>query len=248
MTKIQPPTNCPSCNSEVTWINDQIYCRNTECSSKVEKKIEHFAKSLKIKGLGPATISKLNLSGIEDLYLLTKENITEALSSEKLAEKLIFELENSKRASLNLLLPGFSIPLVGKTAAEKLATVCDSVYDITDLTCRAAGLGPKVTENLLRWKKLEFPLLENLPFNFKFDITQQPEACIEVCISGKLKSYKTKADAAKALAERGFLVKDTLTKGVKILINESGIESEKTRRARESGVTILTNIKELFGE
>ena len=65
-----------------------------------------------------------------------------------------------------------------------------------------------------------------------------------VCISGKLKTWKTKADATAALEGAGFVVKSSLTKDVTILVNESGIESSKTKQARTSGITIITNIME----
>ena len=59
-------------------------------------------------------------------------------------------------------------------------------------------------------------------------------------------SYKTKAVAAQQLQFKGYLVKNTLTKDVTILINESGIESAKTQAARERGVQIITNLKEIL--
>jgi len=39
-----------------------------------------------------------------------------------------------------------------------------------------------------------------------------------------------------------------LTKDVTILVNESGIESAKTKKARDSGVQIITNLLEFIGE
>ena len=36
------------------------------------------------------------------------------------------------------------------------------------------------------------------------------------------------------------------TKDVNILVNESGIESAKTQAARDRGVTIITNLKEII--
>jgi NAD-dependent DNA ligase len=68
-----------------------------------------------------------------------------------------------------------------------------------------------------------------------------------VCISGRLKSYKTKAQATELLEKLGYLVKSSLTKDVTILVNEGGIESAKTETARERGVTIITNLKEIIG-
>jgi hypothetical protein len=43
-------------------------------------------------------------------------------------------------------------------------------------------------------------------------------------------------------------VKGSLTKQVTILVNESGIESAKTKQARENGVTIVTNLLDFIGE
>jgi NAD-dependent DNA ligase len=67
-----------------------------------------------------------------------------------------------------------------------------------------------------------------------------------VRITGKLKSYKTKEEAKSVLEELGYIVKDSLTKDVTILVNESGVESSKTKKARESGVTIVNKIDEVF--
>jgi hypothetical protein len=69
-----------------------------------------------------------------------------------------------------------------------------------------------------------------------------------VCISGKLSSFKTKADAAKALSYAGYQVKGTLAKDVIFLVNESGIESAKTKQARDRGITIITSLNELIGD
>ena len=64
-----------------------------------------------------------------------------------------------------------------------------------------------------------------------------------VCISGRLKSFKSKAEATDALNAAGYEVKSSLTKQVGFLINEGGTESAKTRQARDTGVTIVTNLK-----
>jgi NAD-dependent DNA ligase len=69
-----------------------------------------------------------------------------------------------------------------------------------------------------------------------------------VCITGKLKSYPTKAAAEKVLQKYGFETKANLTKQVTILLNESGIESAKTNKAQEMGITIYNNIKTLLRE
>lgn len=245
---ILPPTNCPCCNSLLEKSNDQLYCRNDQCSSSREKRIEHFAKTLKIKGLGPATINKLKLKNIVDIYDLKVEEASTLLSSKKLAEKLIEEIEKSTFKSLNDILPAFGIPLIGKSASEKLSLTCKSISDITEETCKEAGLGEKATNNILKWleEDTDYPFL---PFSYEFDSLSTPkEAKGIICISGKLNSFKNKSEAKQILEELGFIVKDLLTKDVTYLVNESNRETSKTKKARESGVTIITQLDKFIGE
>ena len=160
---------------------------------------------------------------------------------------MFLEIENSKKAPLNILLAAFSIRLIGKTASEKLSAVCESIRDINEDSCAEAGLGPKATESLLYWIKEEYPLLD-LPHSFAFDKPVSRTSGGVVCISGKLKSFKTKAQASQALEQNGYTVKSSVTKDVTILINESGVESQKTQKARESGITIVENLLDFLGE
>ena len=250
MQAILAPEVCPSCGSPLEWRNDMLYCENILCPAQIQKRIEHFARSLKIKGLGPKSIEKLGLTSLLDIYNLSYYSIKCALSSEKLAIKLLREINHSRKASMNDVLPAFSIPLIGKTAATKLSSKIKSLFDLDEDKCKAAGLGPKATESLLSWYSDEFEgSLKKLPFDWQF---QTPKIATEtkgaVCISGKLSSFKTKAEATKALSYAGYVVKSSLTKDVIFLVNESGIESAKTKEARERGITIITSLNEWIGD
>ena len=246
MQTITAPSTCPSCGSKLELSFPLLYCRNPSCGDQSSKKIEHFAKTLKIKGLGPASVESLALESINDIYALSEFDLIEGLNSQKLGQKLFLEIENSKKAALNILLPAFSIRLIGKTASEKLSAVCESIHDINEDSCAEAGLGPKATESLLDWIEEEYPLLE-LPHSFAFESPKVRTGGV-VCISGKLKSFGTKAQATEALEQHGYTVKSSVTKDVTILVNESGVESQKTTKARESGVTIVENLLDFLGE
>ena len=250
MQAIKAPEVCHTCGFKLVWETDLLYCRNKTCSAQLNKKIEHFAKTLKIKGLGPKTIEKLDLGNLHEIYLLDEKWIASALGSEKLAKSLMEQINLSKAMPLNMVLPAFSIPLIGSSATEKLSKVINKIYELTEDKCKEAGLGPTATENLMLWYETEFcDNLHRLPFNFKFEEVVRIKVGTEiVCISGKLSSFKTKAEATAALVAKGYHVNPNLTRNVDILVNESGIESAKTKKARESGITIVTNLSEFLGD
>lgn len=248
---IEAPTKCPSCDSALEWSNDLLYCRNPNCHASSHKKIEHFASTLKIKGLGPSTIAKLNLASISEIYTISLDELIQGLGSEKIAVKLYDEINLSKQRSLNAILPAFGIPLIGKTATDKLSKVCSDIFDIDEQKCKEAGLGEKATANLINWLETEDEYLF-LPFELKFESVDTAVSSDNsrgvVCISGKLNSFSTKQEAQNELEKLGFTVKSTVTKDVTILVNESGRETSKTLKARESGVVIVTDLKKFIGE
>jgi NAD-dependent DNA ligase len=240
MTQIEAPTHCPSCSSELVAVNFILYCRSAACPAQGLKLIENFGKVLKIIGLGPAAIRKLDVTSIPELYDLSIDDITLALG-ETLGNKLYANIEKSKNASLNQVLPAMGIPLIGKTASDK---ICANINHINEITEELANsiLGPKAAANLLNW--LDTEEWVELPFSFvaeKKSITGDT-----VCITGKLKSFKTKAEAHVYLLEKGYTPVDSVTKTTKYLVNESGIESAKTEKARANGTIIVNNIKELI--
>ena len=119
MQMIQAPTSCPSCNSVLDVVNNLLFCRNTSCTSQTHKRLEHFAKTLKIKGLGPRAIQKLRVTTSQELYSLTLEEFVQLLESEKIGVKVFEEVQKSRGVPMNVILPALSIPLIGNTATKK---------------------------------------------------------------------------------------------------------------------------------
>ena len=135
--KIEIPKNCPCCDSLLELVKDQLFCRNNSCSAKVNKQIEHFCKTLGIKGMGEKTIQKLELADISEIYYLDKDTVIKQLGSEKLACKLLQEIDSSRSAELNKVLVSFSIPLLGNTASEK---ICSQVNHISEINYELAKM------------------------------------------------------------------------------------------------------------
>ncbi len=249
LIKIKIPTNCPCCDYPLETIQDQLFCRNTACSAQLNKKLEHFTKTLGIKGFGPKTVEKLNLADITEIFYLDREQTIEALGSEKLADKLLSEVERAKAADLATVLASFSIPLIGNTASNKIAKTVNNISEITIEKCKEAGLGDKATTNLMTWLTTEYPEYKDfLPFSFnsskKSISTNRPS----ICITGKLSSFKTKAEATDVLIAAGFNVVESVTKTLTYLVDEADKESSKRKKAEEYGITIINNLNNFLEE
>lgn len=248
MSEIIQPTNCPSCDSTLVQVKDQLFCKNPSCTAQLEGKLVHFCKVLGIKGLGPKTIEKLELGSIVDIFYLDEHTLTEAVGT-KVAIKLLDEIERAKGANLATVLESLSIPLVGGTASKKVASVAGNFEQIDETLCKTAGLGEKVTSNLLDWLENEYQeLKEFLPFNF--EVKQNPLAIKgkTVCITGKLSSYKKKADAEQILADNGYVLVDSVTKTLNYLVDEGDGTSAKRKKAEQYGILIITDLNDLLKE
>lgn len=246
--KIEIPTTCPCCAYKLELVNDQLFCRNTACSAQLNKKLEHFCKVLQIKGFGPKTIEKVGLEDLTELFYLDRTELVAALGSEKTADKLLLEIDKARSADLATVLASFSIPLVGETASNKICSVVSHISEITEETCKQAGLGAKVTSNLLGWLDTEYKeMKEFLPFSFSSKSKPvKNESGPTVCITGKLVSFKTKAEATTKLTAAGFLVVESVTKTLQYLVDEQGNNSAKRKKADEYGVTIINNLNDFL--
>lgn len=248
--KIEIPKFCPCCNYTLTLVNDQLYCKNSACSAQLNKKLEHFTKTLGIKGLGPKTLEKLNLQDLTEIFYLDKNEIVVALGSEKIADKLLDEIERAKHAEFNTVLASFSIPLIGNTAATKLSKIVSNFDEITSEKCKEAGLGDKATNNLINWLNTEYvEFKEFLPFSFdSIKPTKLQQNSNTICITGKLKSFKTKSEATKLLEELGYTVVESVTKTLTYLVDEQDNGSTKRQKADSYGITIINNLTNFLEE
>lgn len=249
--KIITPDFCPCCDSKLERVQDQIFCRNQSCPAQLYKRVEHFTKTLGIKGFGPKTVDKLALDSIAEIYYLEFEDVAAALGSERMAEKLLSEIELSRKSSLDKVIAAFSIPLIGQTLSGRLCQVVDHIDDITPERCKEAGFGDKATANLIHWLETEFQeVREFLPFDFRASGKEAISANNgkSICITGKLTSFKTKAEATAALQAAGYKVVDSVTKTTDMLVDEGDKGSDKRKKAEALGIPIITNLNDFLKE
>lgn len=241
--KIEIPLNCPSCGSKLDLVNDQLFCRNKSlCTAQSSKLIENFCSKMKLKGFGPQTIAKLEITKVSELFFLTKEDLVRAVG-DKVATKLELELETKLRQDIDFcsVLGSLSIPLIGEVAAKKLSQLYNDFQSV-----KAEG---KAGENLASWKNSPAGQdIINLPWKFS-----KQQASVEtssdvvsngivLCITGKLNDFKNRTDAAKYLESLGYTMKTSVTKAVNYLIceDETKIGSSSYKKAQSLGIEVLT--------
>lgn len=124
------PTHCPECESDLVRIEGEVAlrCINPKCPAQIREGLIHFVSrtAMNIDGLGEKVISQLFaeklIEDVADLYKLTKEQL---LGLERMGEKsasnLLSAIEASKANSLEKLLFGLGIRLVGAKAAKTLS-------------------------------------------------------------------------------------------------------------------------------
>lgn len=244
---VEIPKNCPSCNSELELVKDQLFCRNPSCGDKQIKVVESYAKKMKIKGLGIKTIEKLGLISINDIYELTLEQVTDAIG-EKLGQKLINEIEKSKNTTLDVFLSACSIYLIGQTIAKKLLPFINSPKELNMEVCVKAGLGEKARNSLMDWVDHQFVgNLEYLPVNFqKVEVEEVTDDYYKatVCVTGRTPNH-TKNSLAKELFKKKVKVVNSVSKSIDYLICHDRKNSSKERTAEHLGVPIIT-LEELY--
>ena len=249
MKKVKIIDKCPACNSLLERVNDQLFCRNIDCISQNIKKVEKFAKGLKIKGLGPKTIEKLNIDYIPKIYNLCYNEVEDILGK-KLSDKLREEIEHSKNTDFFTVLGCLSIPLVGKQVANKLKPYVTKLDDIDLPLCNRVKLGDKTTKSLLTWLDNNKSIFKELPtYSFNSSSSSKKEVRFICCITGKLNDYSSRAKAIEVLESKGVEVKSTVSKKVDYLIcdieNSTSSSITKAIRYEIPIVTMKTFLKEI---
>ncbi len=232
---------CPNCNSELERVKDQLFCRNSNCSATASKRILHFIKVMKIKGLGEKTLDKLKLESINDIYELTIDNLI-TIMGDKIGSKLYTEISNSRVIELSIFIASFGIPLIGNSASTKLATAIESLWDIDTEICKKAGLGDKATSNLVAWIAENKEAYCNLPITTTVSNIETPENILyNVVITGKLNDFASRAKAKQFLESKGIVVLSSLSSKISFLICDTGSKTSSSyKKAIQMNIPIIT--------
>lgn len=132
--RIEKPTHCPECASQLVDINDQQFCQNPTCPSKRMFNLLHFSKrdALDIEGLSEETVKKMIEAGYidtpYDVFTLTEDQLIQLPGfAERSASKLYTNIQKARTTSLKQFIYASGIPTVGRSVSEDLAQTFQTI-------------------------------------------------------------------------------------------------------------------------
>ncbi len=143
-TPVGVPTVCPSCGSPVTRTGDFLQCSTPDdCLAARVERLGHWASAADIQGLGPAILEAAVTGGavrsIADLYRLDLGALTRLTAGEKVAAKVLAELNRSRKLPLDVFLRGLGIDGLGRTVATMLMNHFGTLERLREASVEALG-------------------------------------------------------------------------------------------------------------
>ena len=256
--KLDIPTNCPSCNSDLLHFEDEVAlrCINPRCPAQIMEGLIHFASrdAMNITGLGPSVVEKLfsaNLvKDVADIYRLQEEDflLLEGVK-EKSAGKLYQAIQASKENSAEKLLFGLGIRHVGSKASKLLLQHFHSIENLAqadpDEVASIESLGGVIAKSLQTYfatEGSEILLRElkeagvNLDYKGQTVVADAALSGLTVVLTGKLERLK-RSEAKSKLESLGAKVTGSVSKKTDLVVAGADAGS-KLQKAQELGIEV----------
>ena len=256
--KLDIPTNCPSCNSDLLHFEDEVAlrCINPRCPAQIMEGLIHFASrdAMNITGLGPSIVEKLyaaNLvNDVADIYRLKEEDflLLEGVK-EKSAAKLYQAIQASKENSAEKLLFGLGIRHVGSKASQLLLQHFHSIENLAQAdpeeVASIESLGGVIAKSLQTFfatEGSEILLRElkeagvNLDYKGQTVVVDATLSGLTVVLTGKLERLK-RSEAKSKLESLGAKVTGSVSKKTDLVVAGADAGS-KLQKAQELGIEV----------
>ena len=256
--KLDIPTNCPSCDSDLLHFEDEVAlrCINPRCPAQIMEGLIHFASrdAMNITGLGPSIVEKLfaaNLvKDVADIYRLQEEDflLLEGVK-EKSASKLYQAIQASKENSAEKLLFGLGIRHVGSKASQLLLQHFHSIENLAQAdpeeVASIEGLGGVIAKSLQTYfatEGSEILLRElkeagvNLDYKGQTVVANAALSGLTVVLTGKLERLK-RSEAKTKLESLGAKVTGSVSKKTDLVVAGADAGS-KLQKAQELGIEV----------
>lgn len=199
------------------------------------KSLEHFIKTMDIKGLGPSSVKKLKFTHPLDIYSNTDWSVLGANG-----QKVAAEVERSKTKPYETVLAALGIKGVGKTAAQKIVTKIPSFSNLRSISqTEIRTIGPATVDSIISWLDINESWVYDLPLQLEQDLSvvQITGNTKKVCVTGKLDM--TRNQIKDFLEDKGYQVVTTVTNDCYALITDGETSSSKYKTAIKKNVKIV---------
>ncbi len=256
--KLDIPTNCPSCDSDLLHFEDEVAlrCINPRCPAQIMEGLIHFASrdAMNITGLGPSVVEKLFAASlvkdVADIYRLQEEDflLLEGVK-EKSASKLYQAIQASKENSAEKLLFGLGIRHVGSKASQLLLQHFHSIENLAQAdpeeVASIESLGGVIAKSLQTYfatEGSEILLRElkeagvNLDYKGQTVVADAALSGLTVVLTGKLERLK-RSEAKSKLESLGAKVTGSVSKKTDLVV--AGVDAgSKLQKAQELGIEV----------
>ncbi|GAA0362184.1 NAD-dependent DNA ligase LigA [Bacillus horti] len=257
------PTHCPACGSELERIEEEVVlrCLNPRCPAQIQEGMIHYVSrnAMNIDGLGEKVIIQLYqqalIQEVADLYYLEREKLLQLeRMGEKSVDNLLQSVDQSKQNSLERLVFGLGIRLVGAKAAKTLAQyfeTMDMLMQATEEDLTSINeIGPKMANSVVTYfqKPEVHRLIERLKqvgVNMEYkgpklsaaEESDSPFAGKTIVLTGTLEHFK-RNELKEKLEALGATVTGSVSKSTDLLIAGESAGSKLTK-AQELNIQIM---------
>lgn len=250
--QIVKPTNCPVCGALLQTEGAYLVCPNIDCRARIVESLKHFTQksALNIEGLGDKIIQQLVdkkiVQSISDIYKLDKDKLMQLdRMGEKLANKILDNIEKSKRTTFAKFLYALGIKHVGEFVANKLASNF-SLEELMELESeqklmQIEGIGPEIAKSVVAFFKEQRNIntIKNLLEHISFIENKKSTKLLNktFVFTGILSIPRSQAK--EVVEHLGGIVKDSLSKDTSYLVvgKQPGSKLEK---AKKLGISIIS--------
>jgi DNA ligase (NAD+) len=252
------PHKCPVCGTEVVRVEGEAAtrCINTNCPARLKESILHFAARgvMDIDGMGEALVEQLVDQGlvksVADIYKLTEDQLIGLeRMGKKSAEKILANIDESRKVRLPRILNGLGIPFVGERTAQFLAEAFGDLDKIAEASeeelQQADEVGPKVAQSIRRFfeEKRNRELVDRLreeQFDFTYAVKKKKGGVLEgkvFVLTGTLPNLSREDAKAKIEAAGGKVTGSVSRKTDYVVAGEDA--GSKLDKARTLGVEVI---------
>ena len=252
--EIEIPTICPYCGQPLVIDGAYLKCINHDCSGRLYGRIMSFIQSMSIDSFGPKLVDKLietnKLKSVVDIYKLKAEDISSLdRAGDKLANKIINNIEKSKSNPMWKIIAGLSIKDVGEKTAKLLENNLNTLQDIKYLTkdklLQLNDIGETSANNILNWiNEVNIGIIDELSalglgcIKETIEVANNKLNGLKIAFTGKLESF-TRKECEDIIKQNGGEVW-AIKKELDILLIGSGAKQHKIEKAKSLGANVIT--------